>query len=99
MVSEPRSIKDRLKFMESLRPYTLNEDSFSRINVDLYDLIEASEWLLKTVSQIQGLQDPDEIQNFLVDLDVHFIQHVGYHLKSLRKSVAVILKNFPDNGD
>jgi len=89
-------IMSRLKFVEQFRPYVVDEDALARMRVDLHDLIEASEWLLDEIKQRDsGLMTPDELETFLINLDVHYVRHVFFHLRSLRKDINASLKNFP----
>jgi hypothetical protein len=65
---------------------------YGRMHADLHDLIEAGEWL---VAELDKLKDEplnaDQVETFLINLDVHYVQHVTWHLKSLRGDIASVL--------
>ncbi|MEG3149643.1 hypothetical protein U1769_07065 [Sphingomonas sp. ZT3P38] len=91
-------IMKRLGFIEQLRPYVADDAALSRMRVDLHDLIEASEWLLSEVKKREtGLMTPEELESFLIDLDVHYILHVSFHIKSLKSEINASLEKFPEN--
>ena len=94
-----KKITDRLKIVEQLRPFVANDDSYGRVYADLHDLIEASEWLLGEMDKKRDeLLTAEQIEVFLIDLDVHYVQHVAFHLKSLRKDLDVMLAKLDKPG-
>ena len=85
-------MKERMKIIEPLRPIIADDEMYGRIYSDLHDLIEASEWLLTHFRQAPDkLSTVESFEEFLIDLDVYFIQHVTYHLSSLRPDVEALL--------
>lgn len=86
-----------LALLEQLRPFVGDEAVYGRLYGDLHDLLEASAWLLKTFADYEGRSlSPSELEDLLVDIDVKFVEHVSFHLKSLRKDLRATLENFPD---
>jgi hypothetical protein len=90
----------RLSFVKQLRPLVADEETYGRIYGDLHDLLEASVWLLKTVAENDGKTlSRTEMEDLLVDIDVHFVEHALFHLTSLSKDLKATLENFPGEGD
>ncbi|NRF69155.1 hypothetical protein HLB44_19350 [Aquincola sp. S2] len=87
-----------LAFIEQLRPFAKDEASYGRVYADLRDLLEASSWLLATAAGCEGRSlQPDEIETLLIEIDVKFVQHVSFHIKSLSRELESMLKRFPDD--
>jgi hypothetical protein len=85
-------------FVKQLREYAPDAVTYGRLSADFTDLLRASEWLLSVAKQSSGRHlEPSELESLLIDIDVKFVQHVSFHLKSLRKDVAAVLKRFPGN--
>ena len=77
-----------------LKPFVKDEHAYARMCTDLHDLVAASEWLLSEMDKrVATPLTVDNVEDFLIDLDVRYIQHVTYHLKSLRKDVNVTLSS------
>jgi hypothetical protein len=90
------SVPRVLNILEQLRPFVVDESAYGRLHADLHDLLEASAWLLKTFSENDGRPlSVSELETLLINIDVHFVDHVLFHLKTLRKDVKATLKNFP----
>jgi hypothetical protein len=98
MVDDISKIMDRLKFVDGFSPFMKNENELSRLRVDLYDLIESSEWLTEEINKKQGIEINSKIaEEFLTELEYYYIDHMYYHLRSLRKNIRDTLKRFPDH--
>ncbi len=83
-------------FVQQLKEYAPDADTYGRLSADVHDLLQASEWLLSVTKQSSGKRlEPSELESLLIDIDVKFVQHVSFHLKSLRKDIAAVLKRFP----
>jgi len=86
----------KLAFLAQIRPFAVDEVSYGRIYADLVDLLEASEWFVKA---IDGLESRDltqsELEDFLIEVDVKFVDHAFFHLSSLRNDLKAALRNFP----
>ena len=84
------------RLLEQLRPYARDEEAFGRLHADFHDLIEICAWFLAaTDSRGEKQLSPDEIESFLIELDVQRI-HANHHLRSLKKDLGAILGKFPD---
>ena len=80
--------------MKQLRPFTKGDQAYGRLYADFHDLIDACEWLLTELrSKEAKVLSTSEIEEFLIDVDVKFIKHVSFHLKSLRKDINATLTN------
>ena len=83
--------------LEQLKSYASSDESYGRIRADFLDLIEACQWFLSVMEQNEERTlSESELEDVLIDIDVKFIQHVAFHLKSLRKDLPDILKQFPN---
>jgi hypothetical protein len=85
------------RLIDALGDHIAGEDRRGQLSVDLQDLVEASRWLLTKLGSIRS--EPytdDELEGVLVDLEVRFLDHASYHIKSLRKTLAAVLATFPD---
>lgn len=92
-------ISERLEMLSQLRPFLRDEEAYRQVYADFYDLIECSEWLLAEIERrAKQVMTPDEIETFLIDLDVAYVQHASSHLKSLGQSIQVMLDRLADAG-
>jgi hypothetical protein len=90
-LTEPPS---ELAVVDQLRPFLTDDAMYGRMHADLHDLIEVGEWLSAESSR-RG-DEPltaDQAETFLVELDVHLVEHATWHLNSLRKDIASALAN------
>jgi hypothetical protein len=91
---------DKLAFLEQLRPFAASGEAYGRMHADLQDLLEASEWLVGTISALGDRKlSVSELEDLLVEIDVNFVEHASYHLASLRGDLKAALENFPDEDD
>jgi hypothetical protein len=92
--------REKLTFLEQLRPFAGNEEVFGRFRADLQDLLEASEWLLGTVRSLESRElSVSELEDLLVEIDVNFVEHASFHISSFRGDLKSMLENFPDDND
>jgi hypothetical protein len=83
--------------LEQIKPYVTDAATYGRLRVDFQDLAEACEWFLSIIKDNEGkVLKSSEIEDILVDIDIHFVQHVSFHLKSFRKNLNRTLNNFPE---
>jgi hypothetical protein len=100
MDDDMEKLPGMLSLLEQLKPYITDAQAYGRFYANLYDLSEACEWFLSVMKQNEGkLLTPDELENLLIDIDVRFIQHVTFHLDSLRTDLERTLGNFPNPTD
>ncbi|MFT7722455.1 MAG: hypothetical protein QM788_06455 [Roseateles sp.] len=94
IISAPQSL------LEQLRPFAPDEEAYGRICADLQDLVGASAWLLQTIAKNKGRTlSPSELEDLLVDIDVHFVEHSSFHLSSFSRDIKAMLENFPGSGE
>jgi hypothetical protein len=90
--------RDRIKVVEQLRPFFSNEAGYGRMHANLHDLVEASEWFLATMDRTRAeTLTAEQVEDFLIELEVHFVDHAMFHLRSLKKDIAAVLATFPDD--
>ena len=88
------------RLIQQLRPFLPNDDAYGRLYADIHDLVEISAWFLaKMNSNADKTLGPAEIEDFLIELDVNFIDHGLFHLQSLKAEIKSALKNLPDHAD
>jgi hypothetical protein len=98
MVDKARISGAISKLVDQLEAYTASAETRGRLRVDLGDLAEASWWYLSKMEQIgDNTLDEMELEDLLIEIDVKFIEHVTFHIESLRKDLAEVLKNFPND--
>jgi hypothetical protein len=92
--------RNRLKFLEQLKPVLADSATYGRMYADLHDLLQAGQWLTAELDRLQGRSlTSDEIETFLIDLDIAYIQHASFHLKSLHADVNATLAGLEGKGD
>ena len=80
-----------------IEPYASSSESYGQICADFADLSDACYWFLAQIEAGRSRTlTQDELEDLLVDIDVKFIQHVSFHLKSLRVELNQMLKKFPN---
>lgn len=83
--------------LRQLKPYVDNEEAYGCLHADFADLIEVFQWL---EGQLQALDarilSADELETFLIEIDVRFVDHAGFHIRSLKKEINRMLKKFPN---
>jgi hypothetical protein len=84
--------------LDALDGHIPDEDTRGRLSVDLQDLVEASRWLLSTLQGVGSrAHTDDELESLLIDLEVRYLDHATYHIKSLRAALTAVLRTFPDD--
>jgi hypothetical protein len=90
-------ISDKLKFLEQIKPFVADDEMYGRWHANLHDLVESGEWLLAELDQRHAQPLTREtIEDFLVGLDVRYIEHVMHHIRLLRKDIKTMLARFDD---
>ena len=86
------TIAEKLAIVDRLQPYLSDDSMRGRMHADLHDLIEAGEWLVAELDRLGSAPlNSEEVETFFVNLDVHYVQHVTWHLTSLREDIASVL--------
>jgi len=87
-----KDIRERLAFLDKMMPFAKDAEAFGRFHADFHDLVEASQWFLAKIEEnSERSLTPDEIETFLIDVEVRFIDHATWHFKSLRKEMHLML--------
>ncbi|GAB2175294.1 hypothetical protein [Dongia sp. agr-C8] len=94
-------------FIEQVKPYLADEETFGRFCADINDLIEACEWFLKHTNLEPGrVLSPSELQALLIDIETAFVEHAAYHINSLGseiesalESLSEVVEDDPEEGD
>ena len=74
----------------------VDADAYGRLYADLHDLLQASEWFVSIAKQNEGkVLSTSDLEDLLIKIDVTFVQHVTFHLNSLRRDLKRTLANFP----
>ena len=72
----------------------------SQLYVDIADSYEACSSFVSLVDDFLSRDTvlADQVETFLVDLDVHLLEHLAYHMKSLRRLIPAALDFLADKG-
>ena len=75
-----------------LKTFELDEQTISKVRVDLTDMLEACCWYSKTIESLpESPLSRDQLEDFLIAVDVQILTHLAYHIDSLRKSMPTLL--------
>ncbi len=86
-----------LALIDQLKPYAPDADTHARVRVDFMDLADICQWFLDEIAKHAGSTlSQDQLEEFLIEIDVNFIQHIEFHLRSLQKTLPRILEKFPN---
>jgi hypothetical protein len=79
--------------LDQLKKHTADHALLGRVQADLTDMLEICEWLESTVDSIgNGGVDRDRLESLLIDFEVKFLDHMAYHIKSMRGDMPALLK-------
>ena len=72
-----------------LAPHLTDSLNQSQLFVDMADAYAACCSFIAIVDDISTVEflQTDQVETFLVDVDVHLLEHLTYHLESLRKLI------------
>jgi hypothetical protein len=88
------------RLIEQLRPFLRDEDAYGRFRADIHDLKEICTWFLEKMNpDSEKSMSVNELEDFLIELDVNFIDHGIFHLRSLKAEIESALKQFPDDSE
>lgn len=83
-------------FVDQLKCYADPSD-LGRMRADLIDLMEISQWFLNAMEGSgKHNMTQDELETFLIELEVQLTYHANFHLQSLKKNLRKMLRRFPD---
>lgn len=79
--------------VHQLSHYVRDKEVEGRVSADLSDIAEVCNWLLKKLESVDARSwSRDELESFLIDLDVNVLQHLDFHLKSMRNDLPGLLR-------
>lgn len=68
------------------------------LRADFVDLLESNELLKRLIFRSAVMtNDFESIESLLIDIEVRYIDHVQFHLNSLRRNVKVLLDKVAQN--
>ena len=75
-----------------LQAFELDEQIVSKVRVDLVDMLEACRWYSQTIENLpESPVNREQLEDFLIAVDVQMLTHLAYHIDSLRKSMPTLL--------
>ena len=78
--------------VDQLKPFIEDKGLRGRLYADLTDILEVCNWFVSAVrADSMKPLTRDELETLLVDFDVNMLQHLAYHLDSLRKDMPAVL--------
>ena len=85
----PNALQD---ILDQLQRHIGDNELRGRLYADLHDVLEASLWFSSALEKLQGRQlTQDEFESFFIDLEVKLVQHLGFHLESLKRDLPTVL--------
>jgi len=83
-----------------ISPYLADALNRSQLYVDIADSYEACSSFVSLVDDLLSKDTvlADQAEAFFIDLDVHLLEHLAYHMESLRRLVPDALDSFDDKG-
>lgn len=85
---------DRLKpLLDQLGKHIADRALLGRVQVDLIDMLEACRWFDAEIGSLhqRGL-NRDELESLLIDIEVKLLDHMSYHIKSMKSDMPKLLK-------
>jgi hypothetical protein len=85
------------RLVEQLRPFTSGDEAYGRLHADFHDLMEICTWFVQLMNSAERKSlGRDDLEAFLIELDVGLIDHASFHLKSMKKEVEAALAKLAD---
>ena len=80
--------------LDQLEKYTPDRALLGRVQADLTDILEVCEWFESTVNAlVQRTLDRDQLESLLIDIEVNLLDHMAYHIKSVKRDMPALLKS------
>lgn len=78
--------------VDQLKTFVPDDGLTGRMFADLTDALEMCNWFSSTIGTSAGRQlTRDELETLLIDIDIKLLQHLAYHLDSLRRDMPAVL--------
>lgn len=88
------------RLVQQLRPFMSGEEAYGRLHADFHDLMEICAWFLQLMNAAERKPlSRDDLETFLIELDVGLIDHASFHLKSMKKEIEAALGKLADAPD
>ena len=88
------------RLIEQLRPLMSGEEAYGRLHADFHDLMEICTWFVQLMNSVERKSlSRDDLEAFLIELDVGLIDHASLHLKSMKKEIEAALGKLADAPD
>lgn len=88
------------RLVQQLRPFMNGEEAYGRLRADFHDLMEICAWFLQLMNAAERKPlSRDDLETFLIELDVGLIDHASFHLKSMKKEIEGALGKLADAPD
>ena len=93
--SSHKTLKLYKALQENISPLVSEKVNRAPLMVDIADAYEACQQFIDLINKFNSRKrhTKDQVENLLVEIDVHLLEHLTYHLKSLRKEVPRALKS------
>lgn len=77
-----------------LTKITKDDILLGRFKADICDMMEMNCWLIEKIRELkQTTVTVENIEDFLIDLEIKYVDHAFYHLSSMKKDIADLLEN------
>ena len=92
--SSHETLKLYKALQENISPFFPEKVNRTSLFVDIADAYEACQEFIDLINKFnsQKRYTKDQIENLMIEIDVHLLEHLTYHLKSLRREVPRALK-------
>jgi hypothetical protein len=79
------------EIIDSMRPFLKGDENYYQVRTDILDINEAVAWL-NNFSKKKKWSNLDELETAMIEMDVSFISHIEYHIKSLKRNMKYALE-------
>ena len=94
------AVKLEVNLKRKISPYLTDALNRSQLYVDIADSYEACSSFVSLIDDFLSRDTmlADQAEAFLTDLDVHLLEHLAYHMESLRRLIPDALDSFDYKG-
>ena len=88
--------------LDQLAKHTPDRALLGRVQADLTDILEVCKWFEGTVNAlVQRRLDRDQLESLLIDIEVNLLDHMAYHIRSVKRDMPALLKSVetPDSDE
>jgi len=79
------------QLVRQVNAYARDDQLSGRLYVDLVDMLEACRWFVSSMDQLGEELTRDELESLLIKIDVNVVQHLGFHMRSLKRDMPRVL--------